>query len=448
VSTEPRLDAARRAVCALAPAILAIEDHAPSRALRQAAIDRGYFLPDEDERLRAWFGRYLTARAGLLETIQDLRASALGRANNPERRLRAFVLAYTAACLLVRAGRVFVDEIADHEAVQRKLNEPAPRYRIPRKQYTRIYRSLTHPAHAWRLNEAMRYADARRPEITALARDEAWADILTWLDASEDQLRIGVRRYFRARLRYRWHSWRWRRASAGQRALFALAEISGRVIADMRNPWHRHRVTPRVRARLADLIRPGDVLITRHDDAVSNLFLPGYWPHAALHLGARAVQEQLGIAVPEPQASRWIEPLCMLEARKDGVRFRALDDTLSVDAVAVLRPLLEETHIAAALANGIEHEGKLYNFDFDFFTADRLVCTEVVYRAYDGVGDLRLPLTSRAGRPTLSAEDLIRCALDRHGFEPVAVYGTPGSRRAIRTGAKADAALRRTADTS
>jgi hypothetical protein len=96
-----------------------------------------------------------------------------------------------------------------------------------------------------------------------------------------------------------------------------------------------------------------------------------------------------------------------------------------VDAVAVIRPQIEPDLVAEAIARAAQHEGKGYDFDFDFFRSDTLVCTEVVYRAYDGVGPLRLQLTERSGRPTLSAEDLLDLALDGSGFDPVAVFGAP-----------------------
>jgi uncharacterized protein YycO len=139
-----------------------------------------------------------------------------------------------------------------------------------------------------------------------------------------------------------------------------------------------------------------------------------------------------------------MEPLRVLEARKDGVRLRALDDTLAVDAVAVIRPDLDEAKRFIAIANGLEHEGKDYNFDFDFFTSDRLVCTEVVYRAYQGVAGLHIPLASRGGRPTLSAEDLLRLAVGDKGFSVVLVAGCPGARWRVLTGERGRAALGRT----
>ena len=68
----------------------------------------------------------------------------------------------------------------------------------------------------------------------------------------------------------------------------------------------------------------------------------------------------------------------------------------------------------------------MYNFDFDFFSSDRLVCTEVIYRSYDGLDDIHFPLTERAGRKTLSAEDLLDYSLDAEAFEPVAIFGVNG----------------------
>ena len=82
--------------------------------------------------------------------------------------------------------------------------------------------------------------------------------------------------------------------------------------------------------------------------------------------------------------------------------------------------------MAEALARGLSHEGKSYDFDFDFNRSDRLVCTEVVYRAYDGLDGIRLPFTERAGRKTLAAEDLLDYSLDSEYFEPVAIFGVDG----------------------
>jgi hypothetical protein len=183
------------------------------------------------------------------------------------------------------------------------------------------------------------------------------------------------------------------------------------------------------------------VIVTRHDDALSNLFLPGYWPHAALHIGSCSDAMRIGATVPAERRSRWTDPLRVLEARKDGVLLRGLDDTLAVDAFAVIRPVIDEQALASAIGNVIVHEGKAYNFDFDFFNADRLVCTEVVYRAYEGVGGIAFTLQDRAGRPTLSAEDLLDMAVHERGFEAVAVFGAPNVGNALVTGDGAREAL-------
>jgi len=113
------------------------------------------------------------------------------------------------------------------------------------------------------------------------------------------------------------------------------------------------------------------------------------------------------------------------------VRFRPLHETLSVDVFAILRPGLAPESICRAIERAVQHEGKVYNFDFDFFNSDRIVCTEVVYRAYDGLEDLRFPLNERAGRKTLSAEDLLDFALDTQAFAPVAIFGVKDAKDAV-----------------
>jgi len=449
VDVEALIAGGVRTIASLGPTVTALESIEVERAQIDRAVARGHFRPEEEEHLRRWFARYLTARAGLIDLIGDVRpmvGRVRGRrgasgAVDSDAQLRCFVLAFTAACLLVKTGRFLVADFAVHKLVQRKLNEAVPRYRIPSRQYTRVYRSLTSPANAWRLSQAAEMAEACRGSIAELARDPEMAPVVATLAGVEDAIAVGLRRYVRARLRYRWHSWRRRRASAAQRGVFHVAETFGRVIAEARPPWHRQRVNGAVRDALAPLLRPGDVIVTRHDRAMSNLFLPGYWPHAALYIGSPESRGTLGVRVDADLAERWVHPLHVLEARKDGVLLRAIDDTLAVDAFTVIRPRLSATDIARAIANALEHEGKLYNFDFDFFTDERLVCTEVVYRAYEGVGGIAFALVSRGGRPTLSAEGILDMAVLDRGFETVAVYGTPKTGNRLVVGPEAARAL-------
>jgi hypothetical protein len=337
-----------------------------------------------------------------------------------------------------------VEDFARHPIVQRKLNEAEPRFGLPRKQFTAVYRALTSPLNSWQLADAARFAGAHRHEIQALSSDPHLAPVLEHLRECEVQMHRGKRRLVTSRLRYRWHSLRRRRASAFQHALFGLFEVSGRVIADMRNPFHVKRVTPAIVAELGDILRPGDAIVTRHDDAMSNLFLPGYWIHSSLHIGTEEDRRRLRVKIDPMRQMKWTDPIRVLEARKDGVRLRALHDTLSVDAVAVIRPRLAESFVAEALSRALTHEGKMYDFEFDFFRSDRLVCSEVVYRGFHGVGGLEFALTRRAGRPTFSSEDLLRMAVEGKGYDAVAAFGAPECETHIARHAAAHEVISRT----
>ena len=154
----------------------------------------------------------------------------------------------------------------------------------------------------------------------------------------------------------------------------------------------------RLAGEVLNLVKPGDVFVTRHDDAMSNLFLPGFWPHAALYLGTSEDLERMGIALPAGEAGgHWF-----LESKKDGVRIRPAEETLQVDAFVVLRPPLERSDLTDAIRRAVEPCGKPYDFLFDFRTADRMVCTEVIYRGFHGIGSGEIP-PEGGGRPLVSA---------------------------------------------
>ena len=422
----------------IAPSLPRFDSIGQALSTGDQASQRGYFLPDEDEAVRTLFSNYLTTRAALLATLDDLRPYALEELSQLHpKRPEIFVVAYCAACLLMRSGRFLIDTFRDKRVIWKKLDEAEPRFGIPKKQFTKIYRSLTSPANIWVFLEASRYWRENKTQL--LEQLQSNPDVKPVLDLllnEEPWIQTSKRYYVQHQLKYRLHSFIRRNHSGFKNVTFALFKLSGSLIAEIRMKWKRKRVTPGVQRKLARLLQPGDVIITRHDDAASNLFLPGFWPHGALYIGTESQRIELGIDSSKQIPESVENPICVLEARKDGVLFRPLADTLSVDACTVMRPKLSTEQIVSGIKRAMTHAGKQYDFEFDFRRSDKLVCTEVIYRAYHGCGHVHFELTPRMGRVCLSAEDLLDTAIDDDFFEVIAIYGFGGNRFAIGPRAK------------
>jgi hypothetical protein len=411
------------------------------------ASGRGYFTPGEEEAVRRLQISYWKSRAALFEVVGSFRQDTeLAEELRPD----AFLVAFGAAVLLVDAARFLREAFEPLPLVREKLNEPEPCFGIPAGTYDTVQQSLTSPLHAWHLYHALRYFEDHAAELRARAADPLMAGVLAVIERLKSRLEVPAAGYLKARLRVRARGalGRLRYGLLGQ-ALYGMQKLVASMVAGIyTRPGHHPHLPQAVVDRLRRLLRPGDVLITRKEHAATNYFLPGYWKHAALYLGTPAALRRLGIADHENVRPRWSrllspeerQPRRVLEAMKDGVWIRSLASPLLADAVVAIRPRLSRDDVAAALVRGLSHEGKPYDFDFDFTRADRLVCTEVVYRSYDGIGGMRFELTRRAGRLTLSAEDLVRMALERTQFEPLAVFAPTHSAQLV-SGRRAQAAL-------
>lgn len=424
----------QRAYLSLSNALIDLKNEQPEQVRINFAIKRGYFKPDEDDALWSLISRYLTIRGGFWEIINDMSSHFSDDIENVKTLddWRHFLLGYSSSCQAVGMARLLIDDLAKHRLVQRKVNEGSPQNRIPRKVFTSIYRSLSDTDNAIKLQYMMNLVEANRDFINSLDNDEYVGKIVRSLDRLESNLDASQLSFLKLRLRYLWHALTRRFAVSKQVSSFFILENAGRVIADI-NIDEESRITPKIRGELAEILLPGDVMVTRHDFVASNLFLPGYWPHAALYIGSEDDRDNLGINIDADIAKRWKGNIRTLEAKKDGVLFRPLNETLDVDELIIIRPNLNKEELAKGLKRICLHEGKSYNFDFDFFRSDQLVCTEVIYRAFDGLGDIKFELTERVGRHSISAEDLLDMALSRNGFVVVAVVGFEGCRNRVVT---------------
>lgn len=185
---------------------------------------------------------------------------------------------------------------------------------------------------------------------------------------------------------------------------------------------------------------PGDVMLERRDWYLSNVGLPGYWPHAALYIGTAAERSAF---FADAEVRTWVEKLGeasgdfnallksryavtwetsnrpqehehtprVLEAMSEGVSFTTLEHSAACDALAVLRPKLSKVEKAQAILRAFHYSGRPYDFNFDFGTDAELVCTELIYKAYEparGFTGLTLPTVEMLGRKVAPANEFVK----------------------------------------
>jgi hypothetical protein len=198
-----------------------------------------------------------------------------------------------------------------------------------------------------------------------------------------------------------------------------------------------------MRAKLA----PGDVLLGRKNWYLSNVGLPGFWPHALLYVGTPT--ELAAAFDQDPEVLAWVErtagaklgftellarehprawaaavdaeargePLVIIESISEGVVQNTMPHAAG-DYLAAMRPRLPNWVKAQAVLRAHGYLGRPYDFDFDFATDQTLVCTELVWRSYRPLGDapgLRFDTVTVAGRQTLPANELARTFQREHG---------------------------------
>ena len=409
---------------------------------RIGARKRGYFTPEEEEETARLYIAYIHSRNALLETVMELRDSGETKESS-----QAFILCLGGALMLVDAAQFLRDTFGDNKIIRAKLNEANPVFGIPTGTYDQIQRSLTDPNNNWHLQQGRKHYEQTRTELSEKAPE--CRPIIEKIDEISGRLQATLSKYLRERLGVR----------SDQLTKKIGHNLFGRFIYDIQKsfaslmaelstkPGHQPGLPQNIDRQLRQILRPGDVLLTRKEHVLTNYFLPGYWPHGALNLGSMEEIGELGLGDRQyfPQQHEHLhdlapnDPSRAIEALKDGVHLRTLASPLGADSIVVIRPNLSRVYLADALDRVLQHTGKPYDFDFDFTRADRMVCTEVIYRAYDGIADLRFHLTKRAGRMTLSAMDLIHMALEKNHFELVASYIPPASGELLQQNEATDA---------
>jgi hypothetical protein len=212
---------------------------------------------------------------------------------------------------------------------------------------------------------------------------------------------------------------------------------------------HQSLISNEQIASLRPRLQPGDLFLERREWYLSNIGLPGFWPHAALYIGTPE-QRQDYFQTPDIQA--WVrehgisdgdfESLLrqrypqayaaslerleenhlarVIEAVSEGVVFTSLEHSAAADSLAVLRPRLSRLDKAKAILQAFHYSGRPYDFNFDFLTDSQLVCTELVYKAYEATetkAGISFPVERILGRLATPANLIVKQFDQNHGSD-------------------------------
>ncbi len=385
-----------------------------------AAAQRGYFTPDEDDRVRQALLAYRNYRFAAYEIIFRYRDYA--RIADAGLRARCFLLAFADALVLYAKSLKFIGVAERDPLLRAKLNEPDAKFELEAGFFDDVtigysslynYRALARADRFWR---GLRHtADFRE-----LDADVDWHWLCETIRRKRAVIRKSLLGALRRCLRAKWRAlWRNALRPARQTRYGLQSLVGGRFAGVHVVPNPVHVLTSDVLEGLRPVLQPGDLLLCRAEGKLSAAMLPGFWSHVAIYLESRDALEALAVRDHRHAAKHWEKippdsgPLgLVIEGVAPRVRICSLETSMHADHVVVLRPNVSRDELAAALGEAFGHLGKPYDFEFDFNVSSRIVCTELVYRCYHKRGRIQFPLVKRLGRFTLSGDDVVQLALE------------------------------------
>ncbi|MDG2126061.1 MAG: YiiX/YebB-like N1pC/P60 family cysteine hydrolase [Verrucomicrobiales bacterium] len=383
--------------------------------------ERSSFRDTDTDAIRRLMLSYLNHRNELLRLIWNYRV--VEAVEDGTLRLRASMLGLTAGCALYQYALKFTSLFEGRAAAVRTLNEAEPAWGIPPGLFDTVEKNLKNGKNLAALEAALAQYRSRSGMLaeSGLLELERHRQFDAFISGTELE-KVGS-------------------MSAAAAVLDEAGQLVGRTLYDgqafvsvivgntrVREREHGPLVTVEQVEEMRGLLRPGDILIERQDWFLSRAFMPGYWAHAAIYVGDADDLRELGVDGHEWVAPHWDayvraseagEVHNVLEAVPQGVRMTTLEQCVGVaDSAAVLRPRkLGEEEVRKMIVRAFRHLGKPYDFEFDFFSSDKLVCTELVFRAYSEVSGISFELVDVLGRQTLPPTEIVRKFADEFETE-------------------------------
>ena len=399
--------------------------------------ETGYITNTENDRIENLLFRYLILRNSTWEIINKYRGYQTF-SENPQDNMKAFVIGYSASLILYKYSGLLVTNYLNDDQMVDKLNEAYYRSKIPKETFNNVFSNLTNPQNLEDLDIArelyMRELHVTGTPLNRLYNDPTYRVFLDELDELH-QIHTKLRktifnqsRILSADLENRL------RHSEIKKKVDGLIETTGGLLAairafvmtqvgDLKSPVYEPlSFSPAEKEQVVSQLKTGDIILTFSEGYLSNIFLPGVFTHSIIYVGSRdgwnaKDWDALNLTLAQRNMIRPEDDI--IEALSEGVVSGTMDHTLDskINRMVVFRPLLDAEEMKSAIKEAHAYLGNEYDFAFDINDASKQICTEIIYRAFNGRNNIRFDLVNWIGTMTLNADDIGKAALKSESIE-------------------------------
>jgi|GEM_PF-1929305 hypothetical protein len=357
------------------------------------------YSPEEEDRLRGAWLEFLNYRSILLRLMARYE-SPLGVEKEADRE-RSLLLSFSSSILLHHmVGRVIVLS-RNHTLAWRKFNEGDPAWGL---KYDLLYSMMNHIGKKGTQEILQNALVDYRQLYPRLRRYKE----LLWVHQIIQDGFFFFRENSSILWKNRFEVFLKPIKDFFYKPYYYLAATISTWISEFQYRKSAPLITPELVDELLFQLQPGDLVLERRHFYLTNIVLPGYWPHVVMYVGTRKQIHELGLLgnpkfqkiMAETEGKFGDTPThYFVDALTKGVSMTTQEKRLNLDSIAVLRPRVPLSVKKQAIWRALNYLGKPYDFEFDLFSADKIICSEVIYRAYGS--HLNLQLTKIMGRMTL-----------------------------------------------
>ncbi|MCK5850839.1 MAG: hypothetical protein KAH23_07980 [Kiritimatiellae bacterium] len=344
----------------------------------------------------------------------------------PEANLKSFLVAYSAFVANFSNTLKLTNIVQNKVYLETFLNERRDNLDIPANALLALKQSVTIPDNIIRLNAGQ--AHLRLPAHSKILRELDVSDLIT---RAEDEYKtimklLGKQPDLFAETpknvfeKITFIAW------------FPLQKGVAEGMSLVRTVHRENFITLKdVRLAMKDL-EPGDILLERKNWYLTNVGIPGFWPHTALYTGTMKEMDAYFKDEDIPGASSASEYIKkhypklygkisgktkkgfeyrVFEALAPGIIPTAFEVSGRADYLSALRPRLTRAEKLRAILKAFSFYNRPYDYNFDFITDNELVCSELIFKAYEP-GEkqtgVNFSLTETAGRLMLPPNDIAK----------------------------------------